>query len=151
MKESPPPVSILGLKHERDVNWGQKCTREVNGNSLCGEVVLCARDATLPAMDITAHIDGLIDAEIAHESRSDDVVRRRTAEAFVQNRRPPRPVTVIFAGGIEQTCWSVSRGDGTYRVIYLPTAGYFSLCVESDFGPLDIGVHGPALGCFGSV
>jgi len=45
----------------------------------------------------------------------------------------------------------VTHGDGTYRVVYLPRAGYFSLCVESDFGPLDIGVHGPAPGCFASV
>ena len=106
---------------------------------------------SMNVMDTAAHIDGLIDAELAVAFSAEDIIWRRTAEAFVQNRRPPRAVTVIFAGGIEQTCWSVSRGDGTYRVIYLPTAGYFSLCVESDFGPLDIGVHGPALGCFASV
>jgi hypothetical protein len=102
-------------------------------------------------MDIPTQIDALIGAELRAAQGSDDVVWRRTAEAFVQLRRPPRRVTVTFAGGIEQECWSVSRGDGTYRVIYLPTSGYFSLCVESDFGPLDIGVHGPALGCFASV
>ena len=102
-------------------------------------------------MNLAAHIDGLMDAELAAARRSVDVVERKTAEAFSHNRRPPRKVTVTFSGGITQKCWSVTRGDGTYRVFYLPMADYFSLCVESDFGPLDIGVHGPALGCFGSV
>ncbi len=63
----------------------------------------------------------------------------------------PRLVTVNFSGGITQKCWNVTRSNGMYRVIFLPMAGYFSLCVESDFGPLDIGVHGDAIGCFGSV
>ena len=100
---------------------------------------------------LSARIDALIDAELEAARSSADRVLRRTAEDFLARRRPPREVTVNFSGGITQPCWSVSRGDGTYRVVYLPTAGYFSLCVESDFGPLDIGVHGPALGCFGSV
>ncbi len=76
---------------------------------------------------------------------------RMTLEAFKENLRAPRLVTVSFSGGITQKCWSVTRGDGCYRVIYLPTAGYFSLCVKSDFGPLDIGVHGDAIGCYASV
>ncbi|MDF1726843.1 MAG: hypothetical protein P1U53_03735 [Sulfitobacter sp.] len=101
--------------------------------------------------DLPAHIEALIEAELAEARNSDDPVLRRTAEDFVAKRRRPRKVSVNFSGGITQSCWSVSRGDGTYRVIYLPTADYFSLCVESDFGPLDIGVHGPALACFGSV
>ncbi|AXI48108.1 hypothetical protein C1J03_20155 [Sulfitobacter sp. SK012] len=96
-------------------------------------------------------IDALIDDELSMALSSKDRVTRKTAQAFVQTRRTPREVTVNFSGGMAQTCWSVSKGDGTYRVVYLPTAGYFSLCVESDFGPLDIGVHGPALGCYGSV
>ena len=104
-----------------------------------------------PELSIPERIDALIDAELAEALASADQVTRRTARAFGEMRRPPRQVTVNFSGGITQRCWSVSRGDGTYRVVYLPTAGYFSLCVESDFGPLDIGVHGPALGCFGSV
>lgn len=102
-------------------------------------------------LSIGQRIDALLDAEVTEALRSHDQVTRRTARAFVQTRRTPREVAVNFSGGITQRCWSVSRGDGTYRVVYLPTAGYFSLCVESDFGPLDIGVHGPALGCFGSV
>lgn len=102
-------------------------------------------------LSIAERIDALLDADVAEALASADRVERRTAEAFQQTRRAPREITVQFSGGITQRCWSVSKGDGTYRVIYLPTAGYFSLCVESDFGPLDIGVHGPALGCFGSV
>lgn len=104
-----------------------------------------------PDLSIAERIDTLIDAELAEAAVSKDRIMRRTGRDFAQVRRRPREVTVQFSGGITQRCWSVSRGDGTYRVMYLPTAGYFSLCVESDFGPLDIGVHGPALGCFGSV
>lgn len=96
-------------------------------------------------------IEALLDAELAEAEKSTDAMLRRTAQDFVALRCPPTEVTVNFSGGLTQRCWSVSRGDGTYRVVYLPKAGYFSLCVESDFGPLDIGVHGPALGCFGSV
>ncbi|APE44640.1 hypothetical protein BOO69_15400 [Sulfitobacter alexandrii] len=102
-------------------------------------------------LSISQRIDRLLDAEVADALASSDRVTRRTARDFERVRRAPREVTVNFSGGITQRCWSVGRGDGTYRVVYLPTAGYFSLCVESDFGPLDIGVHGPALGCFGSV
>jgi len=104
-----------------------------------------------PDLSIAQRIDALLDAEVAEALASSDVITQRTAQAFQKTRRPPREITVNFSGGITQRCWSVSKGDGTYRVIFLPTAGYFSLCVESDFGPLDIGVHGPALGCFGSV
>jgi hypothetical protein len=74
-----------------------------------------------------------------------------TLEDFKKAVVEPRLVTVNFSGGITQKCWNVTRSNGMYRVIFLPTAGYFSLCVESDFGPLDIGVHGDAIGCFGSV
>ena len=105
----------------------------------------------VPDLSIADRIDVLLDAEVAEALVSEDKIERRTAAAFAQVRRTPREVSVQFSGGITQRCWSVSKGDGTYRVVYLPSAGYFSLCVESDFGPLDIGVHGPALGCFGSV
>ena len=77
--------------------------------------------------------------------------RADTLAAFLEARRKPVLVTVNFSGGIQQKCYSVTRPNGDYRVIYLPLAGYFSLCVESAFGPLDIGVHGPAIDCFGSV
>lgn len=95
-----------------------------------------------------------IKAQIAEEIASYDTRPRSagpTLEAFRKALRDPKPVTVNFSGGITQTCWSVTRPNGPYRVIYLPTAGYFSLCVESDFGPLDIGVHGNAIGCYASV
>ena len=104
-----------------------------------------------PELSIGERIDALLDAEIAEARAFGDRSLRRLVDDFERTRREPREVSVQFSGGITQRCWSVSRGDGTYRVVYLPTAGYFSLCVESDFGPLDIGVHGPALGCFGSV
>lgn len=104
-----------------------------------------------PDLSIAARISRLVEDELAEADRSDDRVTRATARDLRRALKVPREVTVNFSGGITQTCWSVSRGDGTYRVIYMPRAGYFSLCVESDFGPLDIGVHGPALGCFGSV
>ncbi len=74
-----------------------------------------------------------------------------TLADFRGHLQTPREVEVTFSGGITQTCWSVTRSNGDYTVIYMPTAGYFSLCVESAFGPLDIGVHGPAISCFGSV
>lgn len=102
-------------------------------------------------LSLAARIDLLLDNEVAEALSCDDQVAQRTAEAFEVARCAPRETKVNFSGGITQRCWSVSRIDGTYRLVYLPTAGYFSLCVESDFGPLDIGVHGPALGCFGSV
>lgn len=70
---------------------------------------------------------------------------------FSRLRVRPRPITVNFSGGITQTCYSVTRSDGDYSVFFLPLAGYFSLCVDSLFGPVDIGVHGPALSCFSSV
>ncbi len=93
----------------------------------------------------------MLDAEIAEARKGPDPIMQRVADAFQDLRRTPHEVEVNFSGGLTQRCWSVSRGDGTYRVVFLPLAGCFSLCVESDFGTLDIGVHGPALGCFGSV
>ena len=72
-------------------------------------------------------------------------------KAFLKARVHPSPITVNFSGGIRKICWNITKSDGTYRVVFLPVQGYFALCVDSDFGPLDIGVHGSALGCFGSV
>ena len=99
---------------------------------------------------VPEHIKALIADEIAAYPVG-DLTGRMTVEAFRAALREPRLVTVNFSGGITQKCWSVTRTNGAYRVIYLPTAGYFSLCVESDFGPLDIGVHGDAIGCYASV
>jgi hypothetical protein len=103
-----------------------------------------------PDLTIDERIRDLIAQEIAEFDHA-DAASARTLEDFRSALRDPREVTVNFSGGITQRCWSVTRGDGTYRVVYLPLAGYFSLCVESDFGPLDIGVHGSAIGCFSSV
>ncbi|OWV42189.1 hypothetical protein CDZ97_12965 [Mameliella alba] len=93
----------------------------------------------------------LVDEELADfavASRGD----RLLLEDFARMRvRRPRPITVNFSGGLTDTCYSVTRSNGAYSVLFLPKAGYFSLCVDSYFGPLDIGVHGPALGCFASV
>lgn len=104
-----------------------------------------------PNLTVPERVAALIDMELAEAASSPDPILRRTARDFVAAQRVPGEVVVNFSGGLTQRCWSVTSGDGTYRVIYMPAAGYFALCVESDFGPLDIGVHGSALGCFGSV
>ena len=103
------------------------------------------------ALSIAERIDAVIEAELAEAKAADDIALHRTAEAFQQARCKPREITVNFSGGIIQKCWNVTRGDGDYRVIYLPTAGNFSLCAESVFGSIDTGVHRPSLGCFGLV
>ena len=95
-------------------------------------------------------VDALIDKEIAtYDASTPSAVA--TLAAFKEARRRPKLVTVNFSGGITSKCYAVTWTNGDYRVVYLPEAGYFSLCVESDLGPLDIGVHGSAIDCFGSV
>lgn len=97
--------------------------------------------------EIAERVTGLLDAEEAGWQGD-----AATLADFRRMRvKRPRPVTVNFSGGITQTCWTVTRSNGRYSVIYLPSAGYFSLCMDSDFGPLDMGVHGPAMLCFASV
>lgn len=100
---------------------------------------------------ISDHVTRLVEEELAGfvvQSRAD----RMLLEGFARLRvRRPRPITVNFSGGLTGTCYSVTRSDGDYSVLFMPMPGYFSLCVDSVFGPLDIGVHGPALGCFASV
>ena len=95
-------------------------------------------------------IEDLIEGEIAAFDTRTGPARTTLAE-FRAALRPPRAASVTFSGGLTQRCWSVTRPRGPYRVFYLPSAGYFSLCVDSDFGPLDIGVHGNAIGCYASV
>ncbi len=97
--------------------------------------------------DIAAHISALVTAEVAAHTGHPDTLAHFLALRVAR----PRAVSVQFAGGIMQTCWTVTRSDGCYQVIYMPDAGYFSLCVGSDFGPLDIGVHGGAIQCFSAV
>lgn len=99
---------------------------------------------------VAERISDLIASELA-EAPLGTASDRATVAAFRQALVRPFETVVNFSGGITQRCWTVTRTDGTYSVVYLPLAGYFSLCVESDFGPLDIGVHGPALACFASV
>ncbi|MFK7753317.1 MAG: hypothetical protein AB8B51_12290 [Sedimentitalea sp.] len=103
-----------------------------------------------PDLSIPDRIKDLITQEIS-DFRVQTDCQLNTLCDFRAARCEPRLITVNFSGGLTQKCWSVTRSDGDYRVVYLPIAGYFSLCVESDFGPLDIGVHGSAIGCFSSV
>lgn len=63
----------------------------------------------------------------------------------------PQETEVLFCGGMVETCYSVTRSNGSYRVIYMPWAELFSLAVESRYGPVDIGVHGDAMCVFGSI
>ncbi|MBE1282548.1 MAG: hypothetical protein GJ676_04475 [Rhodobacteraceae bacterium] len=103
-----------------------------------------------PELTIPDRIKDLIETELAEYSATTSP-QLATATAFRAALCEPEEVKVQFSGGVFQMCWAVTRSDGDYRVIYLPLAGYFSLCVESAFGPLDIGVHGKAIGCFSSV
>ncbi|WP_323780406.1 hypothetical protein [Thalassovita sp.] len=80
-----------------------------------------------------------------------DLVALRTLEDFKAALIEPVETEVLFSGGQVLACWSVTRSNGAYRVIYLPQAALFSLAVESMFGPVDIGVHGPAIAVFSSV
>jgi hypothetical protein len=103
------------------------------------------KDRKGPALEPVGNIRDLIAAEIAEGVAGPLVAEFRAA--LVE----PEPIEVTFSGGLTQRCWTVTRSDGDYRVVYMPRAGYFALCVESVFGPLDIGVHGRAIGCYGSV
>ncbi|WP_299287246.1 hypothetical protein [uncultured Tateyamaria sp.] len=103
-----------------------------------------------PDLSIADRIEALVATEVSGApiaTPSDRALLKAFCTACIR----PFATTVNFSGGITQRCWTVTRTDGAYRVVFLPLAGYFALCVESDFGPLDIGVHGPALGCFASV
>ncbi|WP_415922044.1 hypothetical protein [Tateyamaria sp. SN6-1] len=103
-----------------------------------------------PELSLADRIADMVATEVQDAPRLTPT-DRATADAFADALVQPFETTVQFSGGMVQRCWTVTRTDGAYRVVYLPRAGYFALCVESDFGPLDIGVHGPALGCFASV
>lgn len=103
-----------------------------------------------PHMTIEDRIRDIIQREI-DEFETDTDQKLAILSAFHAAFRQPRMITVNFSGGLTQECWSITQSDGNYRVVFMPMIGYFSLCVESDFGPLDIGVHGTAIGCFSSV
>ncbi len=92
----------------------------------------------------------LIEAEIAgYEAR--DRAAAMTLEEFRAARQEPEAVMVAFSGGMARECWAVTRRNGPYRVVFMAEVGYFSLVIEGPFGPIDIGVHGKAIDCFGSV
>lgn len=95
-------------------------------------------------------IKAMIAGEIAG-FRAEGRAARITLAEFRAAVTEPEAVSVQFSGGLQQDCWAVTRANGPYRVVFLPSAGYFALCVEGPFGPLDIGVHGKAIDCFGSV
>lgn len=92
-----------------------------------------------------ADVDKLVDDAVARTG-----VDAATLADFRAARIAPVKVRVNFSGGLQNDCWLVTRGRD-YRVAYMPKAGYFSLVVSSDIGPLDIGVHGGAVECFGAV
>lgn len=97
-----------------------------------------------------AQIEAIITAEIAaHDTTTP--AGRTTLDDFLAHRIAPTPVEVQFSGGIYLDCFAVTRSNGRYSVVWLPLAGYFALCVDGQFGPLDIGVHGPAIAVFSSV
>lgn len=96
--------------------------------------------------DAPARIEGQIAAELA-ATRPDNP----HLPDFLAARIVPEPVEVQFSGGIFLDAWAVTRSNGRYTVVWLPDNGPFSLTVDGQFGPLDIGVHGPALACFSSV
>jgi hypothetical protein len=100
--------------------------------------------------EVAACAQALIAGEIAVFEEGDRAARMTLAE-FRAARQVPEAVEVQFSGGLAQECWAVTRANGPYRVVFMPKAGYFSLVIESAFGPVDIGVHGKAIDCFGSV
>ena len=97
----------------------------------------------------------LIDALIADEMAGIDAASRAggmiLADFTAHRVKRPHPVTVNFSGGVTRECWTVTRSDGCYSVLFIPGVDLFTLCVDSDFGPLDIGVHGRAIQCFSAV
>jgi hypothetical protein len=74
-----------------------------------------------------------------------------TLAAFKAALIEPEETEVHLPGGVSDWAWAVTRSNGAYRVLWLPWAEAFSLAVESRYGPVDIQVHGDAIGCFSSV
>ena len=104
----------------------------------------------LTHMNIPEHIDALLETERQNLQNSGELGDATITE-FFGLRTQSEKVIVNFSGGIQKECWRVTQSNGSYSVVYMPGAGYFSLCVDSALGPLDIGVHGPAIRCFSSV
>lgn len=100
--------------------------------------------------EIVARADALIAAELAAHPRATRA-DRMLIEEFAQRRARTRAITVTFPGGAERTAYIITRSNGAYTLVFLPESDLFSLCVDTIFGPVDIGVHGAALACFSSV
>ena len=115
--------------------------------------VLIARDVSRIVAREIALYDPVTEALKASRngSQANAIWYENNLRAFQEALIDPQEVTVHFAGGFEQLCWSVTRTDGRYRVIYIPRAGYFALVMESAIGPLDMAVHGKALDVFASI
>ena len=96
--------------------------------------------------DAPARIEGRLAEELAAVAPDDPHL-----PDFLAARIPPEPVEVQFSGGIFLDAFAVTRSNGRYTIVWLPMAETFALVVDGQFGPLDIGVHGPALACFASV
>jgi len=122
-----------------------------NPRDICRERKSGALGAVLAqGAETRLKIRALIEAEVDEFDIAPSGARA-SLEDFVTSLCTPEAVVVNFSGGLTQECWTVTRSNGAYRVVFMPKAGYFSLCVVSQFGPLDIGVHGEAIGCFTSV
>ncbi|WHZ34553.1 hypothetical protein [Sagittula sp. MA-2] len=99
---------------------------------------------------LTDHVTALVDAELAMHPKATRA-DRMLLDDFRRLRARHVPITVNIPGGATTTCIMVTRSNGAYTLVWLPEAQLFSLCVDSIFGPVDIGVHGAALACFSSV
>lgn len=79
-----------------------------------------------PDLSLADRIGDLVAAEALDAPRGTDA-ERATVEAFEEVLVQPFETTVTFSGGVTQRCWTVTRSDGAYRVVYLPRARV--LCV----------------------
>jgi hypothetical protein len=96
--------------------------------------------------DAPARIEAVLETELAQVAANHPHL-----PDFLAARIAPEPVEVQFSGGIFLDAFAVTRSNGRYTVVWLPMAETFALAVDGQFGPLDIGVHGPALAVFSSV
>ena len=86
---------------------------------------------TVMTASLLTHVGAVSDYFSSHSVLGGEVAR----EAFHSRW------SIFF---VVQEPWAVTRANGPYRVVFMPAAGYFSLCVEGPFGPR---VVLPALPC----
>lgn len=103
-----------------------------------------------------AHIKGRISTEIddfepGHEATGIEDWDAATLDEFKSALIEPDLMEMNLPGGVTDFAYAVTQSKGPYRVFWLPWLDVFSLAVESKFGPVDISVHGDAIGCFSSV